>query len=251
MKIVYEANMGFFIETNHKMLSIDLLCNPEGYPYLPTNAETLEAVTTAKAPFADMDCMLHTHWHPDHFDASHIESYLRAGGKAKILLPRQTADLINKSYVSRFQEQFILLDDNMDGKRVYEDQDLTISAYGFSHEGKDSEDVDTWGYLIQLEGKTIFHVGDARIQDKNYEKWGFNAMDLDLLIVPFPYIARKDGVTLIKKHLDAKKIIVSHLPPEEKDEFAWRAITIRRAGREKEKFDEIAVLTDYHQSMEL
>jgi L-ascorbate metabolism protein UlaG (beta-lactamase superfamily) len=103
LKITYLANCGFFYEASRSKVLIDPFGTEYGnFFYLPSN-ETRSNIIEGKVPFNDVDLLLITHVHGDHFNAKLAEAFLLNNPKAKMICPSQVY-MQMKDSCSRFDQ---------------------------------------------------------------------------------------------------------------------------------------------------
>ncbi|MCP4653821.1 MAG: MBL fold metallo-hydrolase, partial [bacterium] len=79
------ANEGVLIETGGKKILVDALFREPNPAYAAPPKEVLEKLETAQPPFDDVDLILATHNHGDHFDARSVVRHLRHNPRAVFL----------------------------------------------------------------------------------------------------------------------------------------------------------------------
>uniref|UniRef100_UPI00404B2D0A hypothetical protein n=1 Tax=Fulvivirga sp. TaxID=1931237 RepID=UPI00404B2D0A len=72
-------------------------------------------------------------------------------------------------------------------------------------------------YLITLEDKKILHVGDAKLDVKNLEKFNLAKEDIDVTILPFWQLGPAEQKNIINTYIDPKQILAAHIPPSGQD----------------------------------
>jgi L-ascorbate 6-phosphate lactonase len=122
----------------------------------------------------NLDFLIASHEHGDHFDTGSINIFLRPDNTAKLICPANTKAEAVKCGV--------------DVSRVIElNRGQTIDFKGFSvravlsDHGDDSPDA--IGFFLKMEGKTIYFMGDARFRTDMLEMTAPRE-EVDLLLVP-------------------------------------------------------------------
>lgn len=251
MEIIYESNNGFLFRTEKRLFSVDLLCDPKEYPYRPAAEDTKKAIIEGESPYDRMDYMLYTHGHPDHFSGEPLAEYINNGGKAEIIVPYETSCLIDEETFEKYADHIHVLKDGDEDEIAVDEEDIRITAMHFKHEGKENDEVDNVGYLVETGDGKVLHVGDARICRSNYLNRELDRLNIDAMIVPFPYIARKDGVDIMERFIGPVKVVAAHLPPEEKDIFHWIDAAEKSVDKIKTRFGDVVLCSSYHQRIEL
>lgn len=249
MKIIYKSNAGIIIETGNKKIAVDLFCDAGELPYTSVSSNLVHAIVNRESPYSKIDYMLYTHRHMDHFCAENVDEYLAAEGGARLIIPYMTSKELTSEFLDRKGNDVTVLKLSRREKLEFETGEVSITAYDFKHEGTESADEENVGYLIEVDGRKILHVGDACIADDNFDYTELEKENIDVLIAPFPYITRRDGLELINKYIKPKKIAVVHLPVEEKDFCGWTRAACKSAQSVREQFEDLVLFTEVDQEM--
>ena len=175
LKITYLANCGFLYESNKSKVLIDPLGTEYGdFFYLPSE-ETKNNIINRKTPFDNIDLLLITHIHGDHFNAKLSESFLLTNSKAKMICPPQVYKQMKDSCNSfaKIESQIISPDLSINELKRIKINDFTVTAIRLQHgtdrslEGvsysdyTEYEKTENLGYIIHFNKKNVFHQGDA------------------------------------------------------------------------------------------
>ena len=131
MKITYIYHSGFIIESEKSLIIID---------YYKDSAD--EIVRRSLESFTGKVYVLATHWHPDHFNRV-ILSWKNIHPDIQYILSK---DIMKKKLAAPDTGAFMIKCE------VWQDENICVKAFG-------STDVGI-SFLIETEGKNIFHAGD-------------------------------------------------------------------------------------------
>jgi L-ascorbate metabolism protein UlaG (beta-lactamase superfamily) len=131
MKLTYLYNSGYVIEGKQCTVIIDYF-RDSGNEY----------AQSALTSFPGKIYVLSSHWHPDHF-SRHVLKWKNIRQDIVFIFSK---DILKRKFVSRESAIFLAKGS------VYQDEILIIKAFG-------STDVGI-SFLIETEGKKIFHAGD-------------------------------------------------------------------------------------------
>ena len=92
--VTYIANEGFLIQAAGKKVLIDALFERGAPNYLTPSPELLDHIATDKGLFADIDLLLVTHVHGDHFNPAMVLRYLRSHPRCQFVAHKQVIDSI-------------------------------------------------------------------------------------------------------------------------------------------------------------
>lgn len=181
LKVTYLGNCGFLYENN----SVKVLIDPfgteyGGFFYLPSEA-TRKNIDKGNAPFNNIDLLLITHIHGDHFNAKLTESFLLNNNKTKMICPGQVYKQMTDSCssFSRIKSRIICPDLLMNESENIKINNISVMAMHMQHgtdrslEGlcysdyTEYEKTENYGYVIYFKNKNVFHQGDACLKINN------------------------------------------------------------------------------------
>ncbi len=240
-KLTYICNAGVMLQCSDKKVLIDGLCSSKLPIYKNTSDEMKELIFAGTDPFEKIDALLFTHNHGDHFDAESTAGLLKANNDIFLLAPQKVIMDIMQRLPYDKGNRLIELDDSLGRTEDININGIKIKSVSMLHDGKEYEDVGNLAYLIEMGGKRVLHVGDAKPTEKNYSRLDFADQNIDLLIVPFPYIGLPSARQVIEKYIKPRKVAAVHLPYRELDSFCWIAATMKSYMRVKENFVETII----------
>jgi hypothetical protein len=94
LDVTYIGNEGFMIQAGGKKVLVDALFNDEFF--LAPSPELLAQMTGGSGPFADVDLLLVTHLHGDHFNPKMVAEFLRHHAHCQFVAHTQVIDLLRK-----------------------------------------------------------------------------------------------------------------------------------------------------------
>lgn len=220
LKLTYLCNAGVMIEDAQHKLLIDFFCvsNKNGL-YRPLDPSILESIQSGQPPFDRVQFLMFTHDHDDHFSADLTSCILENKQDINIISTNQIIERIN--YMQGAANDCGTSDFKITASQSIYFNSLSITIYPLLHSGAKYKEDQHLAFLINLNGKTVFHVGDASVDESNYNALNLNETDIDLLIAPFPYVGTPSGHKIIKDFIKPKKIAVVHLPRPEADKEGW------------------------------
>lgn len=167
VRVTFVGNAGFLITVNDKKILIDALFS--GFPgdyILPR--EIQDKLALGLPPFDNIDLVLATHSHGDHFDASLVRRFLSNNPVAVFASTPQAAALLND-----FSNRVIAFAPAKNKTATAEIQGVHVEAVYLSHgappEGK--TEILNYAYLATIEGVTLFHSGDIDISQFSYDEF--------------------------------------------------------------------------------
>ena len=240
-KLTYVSNAGVMLQCNNNKILIDGLCNSMLPIYKNPSNEVKEFMISGVNPFDNIDALLFTHNHTDHFDAESTASLLKHNKDTFMLAPQKVVMEIKQRIPYAESNKLIKLDDSLGRTEGININGIYIQSISMLHDGKEYEDVNNLAYLVDIGGKRVLHVGDAKPIEGNYRYLDLTNKNIDLLIAPFPYIGLPSARQVIEKYIKPRKIAAVHLPYRELDSYGWIDATMKSYLRVKENFIETVI----------
>lgn len=210
-RLTYLANMGVLIERGDHRVVIDALHRGAlaDYASLPPSLRTsLEAAT---GEWRDLDLALTTHRHLDHFDAGAVAARLAVDSSIVYLAARETVDtLVARSTVSARDPRVRAVVPPSGGATQLTLGGIGVRVLDLPHNPTPSTGVANVGFIVDLDGFTVLHVGDA---DPSVERYRAHRLaPVDVAILPFWYFTGATRATLLAA-IPARRYVASHIPP--------------------------------------
>ncbi len=188
LTVTYVANDGFIFECQDKKVVIDALFG--GWEsdefYMPTDS-TIELMKMAKPPFDNIDLIAVTHFHDDHFEPSIIMSHLKHDLRSVVVCTPQVAEKLAKDEgYSDIRGRIKPISAPIDSVVAINIGGIDVKVIPGKHgpyietDEATGEKIDRHSgvqhleYLISMCGRTIYHSGDAPLNDmERYRRLGF------------------------------------------------------------------------------
>jgi L-ascorbate metabolism protein UlaG (beta-lactamase superfamily) len=228
--IQYIANEGFLIEVGDTKVLIDALFDDRtiNFAHAP-DEETLARMTSADPPFDDVDVILATHRHRDHFGIGPVFERLTNDSSIVFVGPTQAVEELKivapdlEGFSDRVQE----IDMDLFDSTEVEISGIAIRAIRFRHSaymvtdeatGKEynrHEGVENLIYLIEMGGVRFLHVGDATVT-QNLEFFTgepFPEGAIDFVFLEY-FDWSEETKEILDRWMQPEHVIFMHLPPE-------------------------------------
>jgi L-ascorbate metabolism protein UlaG (beta-lactamase superfamily) len=238
LKITYLANCGFLYESDNSKVLIDPFGTEFGnFFYIPSE-DTKTKILEGKAPFNNIDLLLITHIHGDHFNTMLTERFLIKYRRAKLICPSQVFQQMKDSCTNfaQIESQICCPNLSINESEKLKINGVSVTALPMQHgtnrslEGvnysdyTDYEKTENYGYVIHFDGNNVFHQGDAclRINEK-----ALKALDSPVDIAHLSFFDW-DSVSfnILKKDLKAETVIFMHgtKPAKEFESEQFKAV---------------------------
>jgi L-ascorbate metabolism protein UlaG (beta-lactamase superfamily) len=102
--LTYVANMGVLVSSGDSKVLIDGLFDKTHPSSRAPAPETIESIMKGEPPFEDVDLVLVTHNHPDHFDAALAVRYLETRPEPILVAPVDAVEAMRKAAHDWFKD---------------------------------------------------------------------------------------------------------------------------------------------------
>ncbi len=231
LQVTYIANEGFMLKTKHHKVLIDALFS-DGYGFFQTPSnETLNQIIDAKAPFDSINLCFLTHYHKDHSDSKLMFDYLSSHPSVKLLTTQPSLTFIDGEQFRfvKLKKQFCEITPETNKSITRTINNVTVKVLGLKHLSffEDGINIEEYmknvGFLINIDGISIFHSGDTNRE--NFSDYiNHNGQWEDPVDVAFVYYEMlsegKSDLDYLKQTLNPRYIVLMHVPPSLHDEWA-------------------------------
>jgi L-ascorbate metabolism protein UlaG (beta-lactamase superfamily) len=213
LEVTYIANEGFLISMGGTKLLVDALYKTKNYP--SPSEDVAASMVEGISPFDDVDYVLVTHDHADHFSAEMVSRFLLVHpGTQFIASPEVCSKLTGDSAAKR---QRTGIDLKMGRHRTIRGKKAEIVVLRLDHSG--SRDISNLAFLVRSNGYTIMHVGDALLahNEENLRAFDWSSYNVDLLFVEH-FDRSSPAQEIIENLIKPRHVVLMHIPAGEEKE---------------------------------
>ncbi len=226
LDVTYVANEGFLIRAAGKTVLVDSLFDTGFDTYLAPSQALLEQATGARGPFADVDLLLITHPHGDHFNPRLVAEYLRTNSRCRLIAQTRTVDELRKEEgFTQIQDRIHEVKLDPGSREQVTVNGIAVDVFCLSHmpyyeDGRNvHEGTTNLGFLVDLGGTRLLHLGDATLEHSAARLTAFPFEDKPVDLLFLEYFDRSQATQeLIARRLKPSRIIAMHVPPAELEE---------------------------------
>lgn len=227
LEVTYIANEGFLIQSGDQKILIDGLLRRDFLgKYLKDPGPAFTAATTAQAPFDDIDLVLISHIHYDHFNPEATLKYM-AASNAPIVCPQQVATQLTAAPGFRDRIKAVTPPPNRSQRMAVGGIDLKVMRLRHgpfyetdktTGERRDRHaSIENVGFLVTMGGRSFLHIGDSGLDDPaEYPKAEMPRDGVDVLFAGSLFwgaVAEREP--LVNKVIRPKNIVAMHLAPNQ------------------------------------
>lgn len=207
--VCFLANAGIFVHYGRKNLLIDgLQHGPSRFSGM--SDKQIRELINGEGMFSQIDVMLATHEHPDHYNPVLTRRLLRNHPETVFLGP------------VRPEGQHAGVLDQPEGYAIMPGMDIHFLQV--RHEGDEYRDVVNYAYDVRFDGFEFVVLGDAALTADNLARVA-DDRTVNALFVNFPFVTLRAGRAQLKKNLKSERLFVYHLPFEADDTENYRRST--------------------------
>jgi L-ascorbate metabolism protein UlaG (beta-lactamase superfamily) len=220
LDVTYIGNAGFMIQAGGKKVLVDALF--EGTTeVLGPSPELLAQMMDAHGPFADVDLLLVTHPHGDHFNAKLVIEFLRHHAHCQLVAHTQVVDrLRNEEGFAQIMGQIHEVKQEPGAYEQLILNGINLDALCLYHMSADSS-MKNLAFIVELGGARFLHMGDSSIDqsEAHLNNYPFEQSPVDLL-----FLNRVDRSETTQKFIAEKikpsQIVAMHILPVELEEVS-------------------------------
>jgi proline iminopeptidase len=214
--ITHVANEGFLLAGGGARVLVDALFR-DGLPeYERVTGAEREALETGRGAFADVDAVLVTHVHRDHFHPLAVARHLESNPRTVVLGPAQVADSL-ELHAPRWAAiagRAIRITPSAGTRLERRVGELEVGGLGLHHPPSRNQPVQHTGWIVRIGGRTILHLGDAALDEREFAPLGLGAAGVDLALVP-AWVLDDGGWAFLDRHVKPGRVVAMHVPPED------------------------------------
>jgi L-ascorbate metabolism protein UlaG (beta-lactamase superfamily) len=203
--VTFVGNSGFLVTVGDKKVMVDAFFEgfPPGYS-LPETVQNL--LMNAQPPFDNVDLILASHDHADHFSARMVRQHMQNNSKAVFV---STTQATNK--LADFRDRVIALDPVAGTPVQAEANGLLVEAIYLSHgyPPNDPSEIFNNSYVVTINEIKIFHAGD--ITDLNdILPYNLGDRNIDFAFIPHFYLLEEAARSILWDEVGIKYLFPIH-----------------------------------------
>ncbi|MBK7869869.1 MAG: MBL fold metallo-hydrolase [Saprospiraceae bacterium] len=219
--IQYLGNEGVFIYNDKVKILIDPLYKEDFDSYQLVSTEAQLQIRKAQGIYKDVDFLLITHHHREHFDEAMILEHLKNNTKCTFIASTQAVELLKKhnNWQANFSDRIIALQPEMNKEiKTLDFPGLKLSAMWIRHGYERNFGVINLTYLLELNGKKLAHFGDTELVAEHFQAFRLWEKKIDVALMPFWFINNENNIKIVQQVIAPKQSVGIHIT---KDYDKW------------------------------
>jgi L-ascorbate metabolism protein UlaG (beta-lactamase superfamily) len=182
------------------------------YPFLPDPYR--EQIETARPPFDDVDLILVSHMHLDHFHPGSVVRHLLHNPAATLLSSAQVVgEMESAADFASVRPRVTTITPPLKGRVSAIAGGIKVDLLGIGHGSGRHATIQNVGHLLTLGGKTLLHIGDASTEDASiFEALDLDEANIDVAFLPVWFLTSDEGAAIVRQQLKPRHIVAVHMP---------------------------------------
>lgn len=236
------VNAGLLIEAAGKKILIDGIHSVKTHEWSTVNKELMDDIIYGSR-FKNIDYLLFTHQHNDHFNLEKTLEYIKNNKIEKFIVT------ILKDPPLDIDDLLVELDsDYYEVNRIISDS-ITIKCIKTKHLSHEKIGLDHYVFIVDINSKNILFLGDADYTKSELVKVLEN-INIDIVIAPFIIAMSTPGRMFVNK-INPNLLILNHLPAKEDDEYNYRNLAEKSIKKYAEDMPKTIIFQDLYDQVNI
>lgn len=216
LELVYLANEGFLLRSGEHTLVIDAFVTEPYGGYAAVPDELFAKLVARAAPFVDLDLVLASHVHADHFQPAAAAEFLAAHPELPFVTSPQVLEALAKESSEAVTPGCRALLPRPDEVVAESAGGIRVELLRLPHTGGSrTAGVENLGHLVELGGLRLLHVGDADVEREELADYDLAAREIDVALVPYWWLGDAADLARVRARVGAQHLVAVHVPPAE------------------------------------
>jgi len=245
------ANAGLLLHCRGVTLMLDGIYGREGHPFSNLRPEVWQEMLAGEPPFEQVDYLLFSHAHPDHFSPEMTMEFLKHRQVRGVFAPRCGAVERSglESYLRESRTPCVLLSEETDHASYQIEPGIVVQAFSTRHLDRKFRQVRHFCYLLTFGEKRFFFTADVDYTQETLDM--VRAVPLRAVFVnPLFFGVLRRG-RFFHGELNTERICIYHVPFSEDDGMHMRPALAREMVKWPLQRPEPIVLCDAFQHIDL
>jgi len=213
ISVTFLANEGVLLSSGSREVLIDGLFERYETGFALPADSTRSALRRAARPFDSVDLILVTHRHGDHFHPAPVAGHLLANAGAVLLTSAQVIDSLRGSLPQghRLTPRLMARTTPPGTRRREVVGGIAVDLLGLPHDGFRHRKVEHLGYIVELGGRRVLHVGDAKLDESTLAPFRLDTARIDVALLPHWVVTSESGRRMIEQWIRPRQVVAFHL----------------------------------------
>lgn len=252
INITLIANTGILLQYGNIKILIDGIYGKEGHDFSNIGVDIWEKIKKGQGIFSNIDYLLFTHEHPDHFSPEMTMEYLNCQRpKGLFISGTGTAELgVLQNYIRKAKIPCVEMKASTNNKTIYTlEPGFQLRVYSTAHLGEIFKEVPHFCFLLTFDGKNILFTSDVDFLDENF--LDFQDAPIHAIFINPLFYHGKVGQRLLIDVLRPQVTVIYHVPFLDDDKISMRKMIEKDMISHQVAGTSVIVLQETYQSFEL
>lgn len=227
-KMTYTVNTGLLIQCGKTKILLDSIFGAGGHRFSSPSQTLWQQIKQGEGIFSQVQYLLFSHDHADHFSAEMTLEYLQMQKVKGIFLPEDAGGKWFLDAIVQRNVPCLQFPRCHPQYRTYLlSQDVRLKAYAMRHQGEAYRDVAHMCFLLTMQGEKFLFTADVDFVHEDFSL--FSNMNFTAVFVNPLFFHSKEGQCILREQLRTKEVVVYHLPFEADDLLHMRRMAQRDA----------------------
>ena len=231
LEVTSLANAGYLVAHEGRAVLCDALFDINVDPAAPPrlhdhlDPERQAIVEAALPPFDEVDLVLVTHAHDDHFTPDAVVRFLESNRRATLVCPGGVAERVKRAHAdpAALEGRIHPLDPERGTSQEARWEGIAVLALGLPHAGRSDGGAGHNGYLVEIGPHRFLHLGDAGSARDGFTPFdSLLAGDIDVVFAPYWFVTEPGGPGLLRERIRPRHVVVTHANRGNRAEIAER-----------------------------
>jgi L-ascorbate metabolism protein UlaG (beta-lactamase superfamily) len=207
----YVANSGMLVTNSGRRFLIDAPIREGIAPYATSSAAERASLEGARAPYTDVDAILITHWHEDHFSPDAVAAHLSSNPRAILVSSTEVVGRVRAVAPGLAASRLRAVLPAAGHSERVDIGGTPVHVLRIRHNPSRRPPEQHVGFLIG-ESAPVLHVGDADPAVDNFALLR-SLPAVDLAFLPFWYATDAGNQRMVAEAIRPRRIVAMHVPP--------------------------------------
>jgi L-ascorbate metabolism protein UlaG (beta-lactamase superfamily) len=223
--IRYVANSGMLVTLDGRRFLVDAPIRDGIAPYATSSTDERARLEGARAPYDNVDAVLVTHWHEDHFSPEAVAAHLARSPRTILISSPEVVDRLRAAAPSLPSSQVRPVLPPPGGVESVDVGGVAVRVLRIRHNPARRLPEQHVGFLIGG-SSSVLHVGDADPAADNFALLR-PLPPPDVALLPFWYVSGVSSRRFVAESIRPRRIVAMHVPPGDAGKVAAE---LRAAG---------------------
>jgi len=217
-EVRYVANSGMLVAVSGRRFLIDAPIRDGIPPYAVSAAAERSLLEGARSPYDEVDAILITHWHEDHFSPEAVAAHLSNSVRTVLISSPEVVDRVRGVAPGLSASRLRAVLPSPGRSEAVDVGGVPVHVLRLRHNPARRLPEQHVGFLIGGPAP-VLHVGDADPAADNFTVLE-SLPRVDLALVPFWYVSDEGNRGVVARSIRPRRLVAMHVPPGEAPQVA-------------------------------